>query len=175
MKWQDIDVFIEGRVAGNEFECTKGCAWCCHQLIVLTHWDDGRQILAAAQSNMSAKEYAAFRDAVREQAQAIGELGHERAEGRRWTCPLLRDGKCSVYEVRPVACRSVFSTKASTCRAMMEAEDFDELSAEQQAEATEIGERAFALQIAVNDQRPVDGPIELRELLVRLLDEEADR
>jgi Fe-S-cluster containining protein len=175
VKWQDIDVFIEQRVAGDDFECGKGCAWCCHQLIVLTHWDDGRQILAAARKNMSAEDFAAFVDTVREQARSIGKLGHERAEAGRWTCPLLRNGECSVYDVRPVACRSVFSANASTCRAMMEADDFEELSEAQQAEATKIGDRAFALQIAVNDQRSVDGPIELRELLTRLLDEEPGR
>ena len=77
-----------------------------------------------------------------------------------------------MYEVRPVACRSVFSPDADTCRAMMQTNDFESLTPGQQATATAIGERAFRLQIAVNDQRPIDAPIELRELLVRLLDAE---
>ena len=50
------------------------------------------------------------------------------------------------------------------------AERFDQLSPAHQDMATEISERALALQIEVNDRRPIDGPIELRALLVRLLD-----
>lgn len=170
MRWEDIDEKIAGELRGQRFECRKGCAWCCHQLVVLTHWDDGRQILKAARERMTAEEFDVFVDQLRTQSRAISELGHEAAEGRRWTCPLLQAGECVVYDVRPVACRSVFSPDADTCRAMMEASDFDTLTQKQQATATTIGERAFKLQIAVNDQRPVDGPVELRELLVRLID-----
>ena len=175
MRWSDIDEFIATQVRDKTFECRKGCAWCCHQLIVVTHWDDGRQILRAARERMTQEEFEAFTGELRKQARAISELGHEAAEGRRWTCPLLKDGACAVYELRPVACRSVFSPDAATCRAMMEAEDFNELTAVQQETATVIGERAFDLQIAVNDQRRIDAPVELRELLVRLLDDEDGR
>lgn len=97
-------------------------------------------------------------------------MAYEDAETRQWPCPLLIDGECSVYDVRPIACRTVFSPDANCCRAMLEAEDYDELSSEHQALATVISERAIALQIEVNDRRPIDGPIEMRELLVRILD-----
>ena len=172
MDWQEIDAYIAGAVSGQTFACGKGCAWCCHQLVVLTRWDDGREILAAAREAFSPEEFAAFATRVREQARAIAAVGHEAAEGRRWTCPLLKAGQCTVYAVRPVACRSVFSSDAAICQAMMEADDFDELSSRQQVLATQIGDRAFQLQIAINDRRPVDGPIELRQLLAQLLDSE---
>ena len=41
-----------------------------------------------------------------------------------------------------------------------------------QALATLIGDRAYHLQVWVNDRRPVDGAKELRQWLVELLDEE---
>jgi len=169
--WEDIDRHIADELRGESFECRKGCAWCCHQLVVLTHWDDGRQILRAARERLTAEEFEVLVERLRAQSRAISEIGHEAAEARPWTCPLLKAGECVVYDVRPVACRSVFSEAADTCRAMMETSDFNTLTQEQQATATAIGDRAFQLQIAVNDQRPVDGPVELRELLVRLLDE----
>jgi len=109
--------------------------------------------------------------ALREQAAEIGHLTHEQAETKHWTCPFLRDNSCSVYDLRPIACRSVFSSDASCCKAMMEAERFAELSDEQQALATEIGTRAMALQIEINDRRPITGAVEMRSLLVELLDE----
>jgi len=170
MRWEEIDETIAGKLHGQCFECRKGCAWCCHQLVVLTHWDDGREILKVARERMTAEEFEGFVAQLRKQSGVIRELGHDAAEARQWICPLLKAGECVVYEVRPVACRSVFSPDADTCRAMMATDDFDTLTPAQQATATAIGERAFKLQIAVNDQRPVDGPIELRELLLRLID-----
>jgi hypothetical protein len=55
---------------------------------------------------------------------------------------------------------------------MMEASAFENLSPRHQKLATEISERAFRLQIAINDRRPVDRPIELRALLRKLLERE---
>ncbi|RMF95287.1 MAG: hypothetical protein D6727_11030 [Gammaproteobacteria bacterium] len=172
LSWTDIDALIEAEVAGERFACRAGCAWCCHQLVVLTNWDDGREILRRARARMSPARYRQFVSEVRRQARAIEALGHAEAEGRRWPCPLLDNDRCTVYEVRPVACRSVFSRNADTCRAMMEHEDFAALTETQQREATEIGERAFRLQVMINDRRRIDGPVELRALLARLLNED---
>ena len=172
MKISEVDRHIADEMRGVPVACHKGCSWCCHQLVVLTCREDGRRILTAARARMTAEEFTAFAAAVRAQAAAIGQLGHEAAESRRWTCPLLKDGACRVYDVRPVACRSVFSPDPDCCRSMMEAEQFEDLTPRQQFLATEIGERAFRLQVAINDRRPIDGPRELRELLSELLDEE---
>ena len=137
----------------------------------MTHHADGRVILNAARARMSDEQFAGFEAKVRQQAQRISALPYEVAETKQWTCPLLVDDRCAVYDVRPVACRSVFSPDSDCCKAMLDAERYDDLTPAHQELATEIGDRAFALQIAINDQRPIDGPIELRELLARLLDE----
>jgi Fe-S-cluster containining protein len=168
----DIDRFIRARIGGLPVACAKGCHWCCHQLVVITCRDDGRRILAAARARFTVAEFESFEAAVREQDAAIGRLGHEAAQALRWPCPLLRDGLCAVYDVRPVACRSVVSPDPDCCREMMEAESFEDLSPKHQALATQIGALAFELQVAVNDSRPVDGPVELRQLLRELLDGE---
>lgn len=172
MQISEIDRYIDAEMGDMPVACRKGCSFCCHQLVVLTCRDDGQQILAAARERMDAGELAVFEARVRDQATAIANIGHEAAETGRWPCPLLRNNACVVYDMRPVACRSVFSPDADTCKAMMEANDFEDLTPLQQAVATEIGERAFRLQVAINDRRPVDGPRELRQLLVELLDEE---
>lgn len=166
------DALIAARTGSESFACRSGCSWCCHQLIVMTNHADGKTILDAARQRLSAAQFAELASTLREQAERIAALPHERAETMRWTCPFLFDRRCIVYDVRPVACRTVFSPDAACCRAMLDAQDFDELSDAHQELATEIGERAFALQIAVNDRRPIDGPIEMRALLVRWLDDE---
>lgn len=164
------DELITARTRPQEFACDRGCAWCCHQLIVLTNHADGQAILHAARARMSDEEFSAFTVTVRRQAEQIGALPYEEAETKQWPCPLLVDNQCSVYDVRPIACRSVFSNDATCCKAMLEANRYEDLSDAHQSLASGIAARAIALQIAVNDQRPIDGPIELRDLLVRLLD-----
>lgn len=170
-----VDELIAAATASQSFACKRGCAWCCHQLIVMVNHADGEAILDAAESRMSQEQFRAFAATVRRQAREIDCMPYEEAETKRWTCPLLADDQCLVYDVRPIACRSVFSSDASCCKAMLEAERFDDLTDSHQALATEIGERAMSLQIAVNDRRPIDGPIELRALLARLLDGRAER
>lgn len=166
------DELIANHIEGEQMACATGCAWCCHQLIVMTNRSDGVAMLDAARTNLSATEFSEVETLLREQATEIGAVSYEEAETRRWTCPLLRDSMCTVYKVRPIACRSVFSSDAECCKAMMQADRFEELSDEHQELATGIGERAMALQFAINDRRPVTGAVEMRSLLVELLDEQ---
>ena len=168
------DQFIAAQIAGSKMACAVNCAWCCHQLIVMTNRNDGVLMLDVARQRLSTSEFEQLVSKIREQAERISQLRHEDAEARQWTCPFLRDKQCLVYEVRPIACRSVFSPDASCCQAMMQAERFEDLSEEQQRLATEIGERAMALQFAINDRRPVTGAIEMRQLLVEILEELVD-
>ncbi len=81
-------------------QCRRGCAFCCHVNVDITPLE------------------------------AIRLARHERAAGRRATpgrqdtvaprnapCPLLKDGACTVYDIRPFACRSLFSPDARACEA----------------------------------------------------------
>lgn len=170
-----VDELIAAATASDSFACKRGCSWCCHQLIVMVNHADGEAILDAAEARMSREQFRAFAVTVRRQAREIDSMPYEEAETRTWTCPLLVNNQCLVYDVRPIACRSVFSSDASCCKAMLEAERFDDLTDAQQGLATEIGERAMSLQIAANDLRPIDAPIELRALLARLLERRAER
>lgn len=170
MEFDDIDVLIARSVAHLDLDCERGCSWCCHQLVVLTDHSDAERILEAARARMSAAEFEEFSRTVRAQAQAIAAMPHHEAESRRWPCPLLSGGECAVYDVRPVACRTVVSPDSGCCRAMHDATEFADLSDRHRALATEIADRAFRLQIFINDRRPIDGPVELRGALARLLD-----
>jgi hypothetical protein len=86
------------RAEMDRVECRRGCAFCCHVDVAVTPLE------------------------------AIRLARHERAAGRRETapatpsprpapCPLLKDGACTVYDMRPFACRSLFSPDASACEA----------------------------------------------------------
>jgi len=169
LELEDADELIATRIADQKIACVRGCSWCCHQLIVMTNRDDGIAMLETARDRLSAAEFRDVELKLREQANRIGKLSHEEAESRRWTCPFLRNGECSIYDVRPIACRAVISSDASCCKAMMQAETFEDLSTEHKTLAIEIGERAMELQFEINDRRTITGAFEMRALLTSLL------
>ena len=167
---EQFDNIIARDTEHLKLDCKPGCAWCCQQLVVLTCRADGEAIIDRCQQTMEAEAFVQFKTKLREQAAAIAKLSYEQAEAKRWPCPLLKDHQCSVYDIRPIACRSVVSSDSSCCKAMAKATDFEKLSKRHQQLATEIGQRSMRLQININDQRPIDGAFELRELLVNILD-----
>lgn len=78
-----------------QLSCTgRGCSGCCHGIIPVTdlEWTAIRPHITRAQRNLART--------------VAPEDGHAR-------CPLLgEDGRCTVYAVRPLLCRSFTSTVA---------------------------------------------------------------
>ena len=97
--------------------CSKGCAWCCRTIIVVTAPEVFflcEHIAATRRPEESAALVAHVRatDGV-----TRGKPGDERwASGP--SCPLLResDQACSVYPGRPIACRGVLSSSLEGCK-----------------------------------------------------------
>lgn len=167
---KSADQLIAERTAGEPQACAQTCDWCCHQLVIMTNREDGVAMLSAARASRSADGFARLEVDIRAQHAEISRLSYEEAEVRQWTCPFLEDQCCTIYDARPIACRSVFSSDSSCCEAMTKADKYEDLSDEHQELATEIGERAIALQIEINDLRPITGAEEMRALLVEILD-----
>ncbi|HUN47144.1 MAG TPA: YkgJ family cysteine cluster protein [Stellaceae bacterium] len=92
---------------GATIECAAGCAACCHQMVEATIPE---AILVAMQIG---GEEDPRRAAIQAEAQAHLRDG-QRSPAR--PCALLSDNRCSVYEVRPLVCRSVLSPSAGKCR-----------------------------------------------------------
>jgi len=170
-----IDQIIAKEISHLSLDCKTGCDWCCQQLVVLTYRADAEAIIDRCQQQMTDEEFAAFKQTVFTQAEAINHMPYEQAETRQWPCPLLKDHQCTVYDIRPVACHSVVSSDSNCCKAMLRAHSFDKLSKRHQQLATEIGDRAMRLQIEVNDQRPIDGAFELRTLLAEILQQRSEQ
>ena len=123
---KEADDVIAREARGMALACKPGCAYCCHQLVVLTCKADGEVILKTVKDRLTKGEFDEFARFVREQAASINAMPHTEAEKRRWPCPLLKDGKCLVYDVRPVACRSVLSTDSECCRQMLHAATYND-------------------------------------------------
>lgn len=101
-----------------EIPCSKGCSHCCHnQLFRVTEaeWAAVKQAIDAMPEATRASVYAqavAMYGPHRPALEAMaGRWSAGRGIEREWhdatpkSCPLLVDGRCSVYEKRPGICR----------------------------------------------------------------------
>lgn len=91
-----LDVYKEDVEPGEKIACRMGCAFCCYIPVECTE-QEAR--LAYEASDPSA---------VREAISSRGDTNFE-------SCPFLRDNQCTVYEVRPLACRQYTSVSAMDC------------------------------------------------------------
>lgn len=94
-----------------EVECRKGCSFCCHLKVTATTLEVIR---------IAAVLGADRRSAVLSTAEAIAGLDDRQRLASKVPCPLLIEGACSIYEVRPLTCRALLSRSASLCERQFE-------------------------------------------------------
>lgn len=99
----------EGRAEMDRIECRRGCAFCCHVAVTVTPLEALR-LAAAMRRGLIPDRTAAV-------AAATANRGAGSRAARMTPCPLLVDDACSAYGLRPLACRSLFSTSAKRCEA----------------------------------------------------------
>jgi Fe-S-cluster containining protein len=100
--------------APAKIECRAGCSFCCHQNVDVTIPE---AILIALRL---ADPEDPRRSAVLSTAEAFTDLEDDARIATGRPCPLLIDKRCSVYEDRPIACRSLASPDAARCDEAMQ-------------------------------------------------------
>ena len=94
--------------------CLKGCHWCCHQAVFANSYE-----LHFLSEKIKQKFNTAQLDELVEKTEAKFSITSKLEENEilkyKSPCPLLKDGACSIYETRPMACRIYLSTKLETC------------------------------------------------------------
>jgi Fe-S-cluster containining protein len=107
--------------------CRQGCAHCCHQPVET----DPLTVLNVAdyiQRHFSSSARTLLAIRLLEREKALMDVPYFERMNRRMPCPLLVDGSCSIYPVRPLVCRSFNSTDAEACkRAIFEAGTLDDI------------------------------------------------
>jgi Fe-S-cluster containining protein len=109
------DGFVS-RAPEGAIACKPGCDHCCYQVVGVTP-PEALAIVEHLRQTRSAEALARVMERV--------EAAHERAAGlsssQRFSpnhpCPFLESGACSIYEVRPLACRGMNSRDAEGCAA----------------------------------------------------------
>lgn len=99
--------------------CKEGCNWCCYLHVSATA-PEVLRIADHLRENLSAEELTAVKERVGQtdaRTRGLDPVGRLKA---RQPCPLLEDGRCSVYHVRPIACRGWNSFDAEKCKAALD-------------------------------------------------------
>ena len=97
------------------FACQKGCAHCCYQMVATTI----PEVLVIADSlraSLSDEELNGVMDRLQIYSDANADVPLDKKLGRVAKCPLLVDEVCSIFEVRPLACRGFNSSDVEACK-----------------------------------------------------------
>jgi Fe-S-cluster containining protein len=105
--------------------CKEGCSYCCCKPGVLTTVPELLRILDHIQSTFGQDAVSALVDRAKRYALQLEGRSFDDTTDESVPCPLLVEGRCSVYEVRPLVCRGYNSTNVDACRKAHE--DADEL------------------------------------------------
>jgi hypothetical protein len=99
--------------APAKIECRSGCCFCCYQNVDATIPE--AIVIALGLTDPADPRVAAVLGA----ADAFKALDDDARIATARPCPLLVDRQCSVYEHRPLACRSLVSPDATRCHQAM--------------------------------------------------------
>ena len=116
---QWLKTAIEENDLDSFSQCSKGCSYCCHQIVCLTIFE--AMELAKGLEKMSDSEREPVLSQAITNVKANNTVTHD---GERWMmslpCPLLANERCSVYKHRPIGCRATTSTDQYYCQQQYE-------------------------------------------------------
>jgi Fe-S-cluster containining protein len=104
---------------GHRVACRSGCTYCCMFPVAAS----ATEVLAIAsfvRVRFDEDRQAALDARVVANIAATEGMDMAQRDRVRLDCPFLEKGQCSVYEVRPIACRGYSSYSVEACR-----EDFE--------------------------------------------------
>ena len=96
--------------------CKEGCHYCCCKPGVLLSIPDLLRILARIHSTFSRADVLALGDRAKRYGEQVAGRDFNDLVDESVPCPLLVDGRCSVYDVRPLVCRGYNSTDVDACK-----------------------------------------------------------
>ncbi len=111
-----ISMLIEyGKQNNIQIDCKAGCSYCCHQSVYgVEHEFDA--LATYLVKEWSLEERKALIERAKERYAQTNTLSKEALALHKSPCPFLQDNKCSVYEMRPMACRIYLSTSVQSCK-----------------------------------------------------------
>jgi Fe-S-cluster containining protein len=104
------------------FACAAGCAWCCYQQVAASP-AEAVAIARHVLQTFSPVALSALKVRLADLDVASRGLSAADRAQLKQPCAFLDNGRCTVYAVRPLRCRGVYSRDAEHCRWAMENPD----------------------------------------------------
>ena len=101
--------------SGSTIACCAGCFYCCH-LKVDVQPRDAFRIVDFIRSHFSPEKQEEVLRKAQINWEKIQPMTYHQHAGANLACPLLQDGRCSVYPVRPSTCRIHHSRRVEPCK-----------------------------------------------------------
>jgi Fe-S-cluster containining protein len=159
-KWTDEAFNSELSRSGMTIACCAGCYYCCYLKVDV---QPGEIFLIAdfVRNRFPEVRRIKILNKAKENWKKIEPLTSEQHLNAALPCPLLEEGKCSVYSVRPNACRQAHSMRAEPCKKFVEnpetSEEFAELITNVKAATSIISlGTSIAFEKAGYDSQPYD-------------------
>lgn len=95
-------------------ECKQGCNWCCYSSVTITNTELS-ELASHIRKTYNKKQMNSLRSKLTATKKKYQSLTKEERINSRDLCPLNIDGSCSVYEARPLFCRSALSYSKKLC------------------------------------------------------------
>ena len=102
--------------------CRAGCTWCCHYSVDVRAVEVFA-ILDFVERTFTAAEKARVYAEIRANSVELAGLDEFERMRRNVKCPFLRQGRCTIYAVRPQTCRNYHATSAAGCQQSYEEPD----------------------------------------------------
>jgi hypothetical protein len=102
---------------GLDIDCHKGCSWCCHQAVLASTQEVLLISRYLSEAMGEERQQAVLRD-TREKEAVTGSMSVMEFLNYLHPCPFLRDRACTIYPVRPMACRIYLSSDVGSCLAL---------------------------------------------------------
>src|SRR6266850_23389 len=115
-RYADAAIEIVNEEYRPRLDCKEGCSYCCCKPGVLISIPELLRILERLTTTLDPDGIAAVRDRAASYTRQLNGRSFDEPTDESIPCPLLNDGRCSVYEVRPLTCRGYNSTSVDACR-----------------------------------------------------------
>lgn len=111
--------------SGVQVDCTKGCAWCCHQPVFANTFEL-QYLTDYIRKNFSPERISMILEKAGAKNRLVAPMTEKQMLNHKSPCPLLEEGACSAYAARPMACRIYLSSSVASCiRFYSDPEDAD--------------------------------------------------
>lgn len=111
--YERVDALWNFESESQPIACAKGCSYCCHYYVLVRT----SEVLALAEAIQALPDslLTELKDRIAHTVKLTASMNADEYKASNVPCALLKDGLCSVYESRPLTCRTHHSADVGVC------------------------------------------------------------